>query len=93
MRANVKDGIAVEEVIFKTGVKVGIPATLNDWYKFINPENKLDFHPDSEIEIDNRDYRIQLDPEANLDAEVSYPSQLSYILNLYGTNNEIADKI
>lgn len=79
----------IEEVVFESAVKVGKPRKLNDWYDLVEKKDTL-FDEDSMFLIDNTDYRIQLDPEAELDGEVSYPTQLSYILNLYGTNDVIA---
>ena len=95
MRNNMIDGkpAPIDEVVFASAVKVGLPSVTNDWYLMMNDANNLGFHPDSQFIMDNKDFRIQLDPEAELDDDVSYPTQLSYIMNLYGVNNTIADDI
>lgn len=95
MRDNVVDGISgvIDEVVFNTAVKVGNPAELNNWNEIVDLNSNIGFKIDSQFLIDNKDYRIQLDPEADLESEVSYPTQLSYLMKLYGTNDELALRI
>lgn len=95
MRNNIQGDkiVPIEEVVFATAVKVGMPIELNNWNELLNPNENITFKEKSTFDIDNKDYRIQLDPEADLDSEVSYPTQLSYLMNLYNENDELADKI
>ena len=95
MRNNIDNqgnAMPIDEVIFDSALKVGKTKKLNDWYN-ITGDNNIVFEDKSQFLMDNTDYRIQLDPEADLESEVSYPTQLSYELNLYGTNNEVADEV
>jgi hypothetical protein len=80
----------IDEVIFNSALKLGNPIVKNDWYKLTDASQDIDIDDLSVFDIDNRDFRIQLDPAAKLDAKVSHPTQLSYMLRLYGINDEQA---
>lgn len=81
----------IDEVIFDSGVKTGKPSRQNTWSDLIDTDSG--FIPESIITVDNSDYRVQFNPESTLEAKVSLPTQLSYIMNLYGVNDTIADNI
>ncbi len=83
----------IDEVIFNSALKIGNPIVRNDWFKLTDATQEIDIDEQSVFEIDNRDFRIQLDPAAKLDAKVSHPTQLSYMLRLYGTNDVEAQKL
>lgn len=87
----------VDELIFKSGVKVGAPSTLSKpGYPKINPNTNFTTRPkiDSEsiLTLDNASLRLQLDPTADPNALVSNPTQLAYMINTNGLNSaEAAD--
>ena len=91
MRNN-PDGI-IEEVVFASGIKAGVPAIQNKFEDLVDDQNDIGFKPESQFLMDNTDYRIQFNPESSIESEVSYPTQLSYIMNLYGMNDLLADDI
>ena len=85
----------VDELVFKSGVKVGAPSTLSKpGYPKINPNTNFTTRPkiDSEsiLTLDNASLRLQLDPTADPNALVSNPTQLAYMINTNGLNSEAA---
>ena len=85
----------VDELIFKSGVKVGSPETLSDHgYPKIKPgvnfKTKPVIHPESILTLNNESLRLQLDPTADPNALVSNPTQLAYMINTNGLNAEAA---
>jgi len=69
----------INEVVFSSGNKVGIPETLTNRESILS--EKGEFNDDSMFMIDNKDYRLQLNPTHDALASVANPSQLSYFLN------------
>lgn len=85
-------GRKIDQVVFESAVKVGKPAKLNDWYKLVN-NKAIKFDPASQFLMDNNDFRIQQDPESDIEGEISYPMQLSYLLNIHGLTDAQADDV
>jgi hypothetical protein len=81
----------IDELVFATTMKSGLPVVQNNWYDLTDSTKDIEIDEASVFEIDNRDFRIQLDPAAKLDSQVSNPTQLSYLLRLYGTNTVLAN--
>ena len=56
-----------------------------DWKEGINP--------DSIVELDNRNWRIQLNPSHDVKGTISHPTQLTYFSNFNGNNKTLAGKL
>lgn len=89
--------IKADEYVFKTANKVGGPKTLagngyaNNKVTVDGKFNEeLNFTEDNVIVLDNKNYRIQLDPKAALDKVVSNPTQLAYFIDSNGLNFDAA---
>ena len=85
----------VDELVFKSGVKVGSPETLSTHgYPKIKPgvnfKTKPLINPESILTLNNESLRLQLDPTADPNALVSNPTQLAYMINTNGLNAEEA---
>ena len=85
----------VDELVFKSGVKVGAPKTLSKHgYPKINLNTNFTTRPkidaNSILTLDNATLRLQLDPTADPNALVSNPTQLAYMINTNGLNSEAA---
>lgn len=97
MRMNYIDGVSrpIKEVIFKSSNKVGVPSGTkqNKWYDLVDEMQGTLFNKDSLFEMDNRDYRIQLDPASEIDSHVSLPTQMAYLIKLFGINDKEADEV
>jgi len=62
----------------------GFPIYEN-WQEGINPE--------SVVQLDNRNWRVQLNPSHSVYKTISNPTQLTYFANFNGTNRAFADKL
>ena len=89
--------IKADEYVFKTANKVGGPKTLagngyaNNKVTVDGKFNEeLNFTEDNVVVLDNKNYRIQLDPKAALDKVVSNPTQLAYFIDSNGLNFDAA---
>lgn len=82
----------IDQIVFNSGVKVGNPNktllhSFNDWTtKDINSVN-----PKSVLNLQNKNFRIQFDPEHHIESLVPNPTQMPYFLNILGTNEALAD--
>jgi hypothetical protein len=76
----------VDEMVFESAVKVGKPLQIAK----INENNELIFNENSIITLQNENYRIQSNPEHNVEKEESaFPTQLGYFANFSGKNTEV----
>jgi hypothetical protein len=85
----------VDELIFKSGVKIGAPKVLSQHgYPEINPETNFETTPlileESILTLNNNSLRLQFDPTADPNALVSSPTQLVYMINTNGLNAKAA---
>ena len=65
----------IDEMIHESGVKTGLPATLSGY----NEQNDSFYFDDKSIlELSNENWRIQLNPSADIDSHVSLFTQLLY---------------
>lgn len=76
----------VDEYIFESGVKVGTPAELA-LYNEASSSNTL-LNDSNIIELSNSNWRIQLNPVHEADAQISNPMQLLAYINSNGNNYE-----
>lgn len=83
------NGKPIGEYVFVSGFKVGAPNELT------NPEKVFTegINPESIVEMDNRNWRIQLNPAHDVNGTIANPTQLTYFANFNGTNKELADKL
>lgn len=77
----------LDELIFTSGNKVGIPANIPTIQEF---ENGTQVTP---LELSNTNFKIQLNPRSKSDSSVALPTQLIYFHNVVGTNDAEADSI
>ena len=86
----------VDELVFSSATKTGIPEERLKFDTDFNKEtgNYKQFENDdvlpegAVIELDNRNWRIQLNPVYEIDAHVPLPTQLVYFANFDGNNKE-----
>ena len=77
----------VGEFIMDSAIKNGNPKVQSKTgYNFETGETNFRIAKESIIEMDSNNFRIQLDPEANIDTFVSNPTQLGYFINSNGKN-------
>ena len=77
----------VGEFIMDTAIKNGNPKVQSKTgYNFETGETNFRIAKQSIIEMDSNNFRIQLDPEADIDTFVSNPTQLGYFINSNGKN-------
>lgn len=95
------------EIVYYTAFKVGAPEarlgmTKNEKgkYEFSEQEfNKLfedndySFPEESIVELSNERYKLQLNPEHDLNSVVAKPTQLFYFLKILNTNLEAASRV
>jgi len=81
----------IDEMVFKSAVKVGLPLELT----VPNEDGSLPtINPNSILTLQNSSYRIQSNPEHDVDSdEVAYPTQLGYFANFSGANTEVANEM
>ena len=81
------EAAGVGEFIMDTAIKNGNPQVQSTTgYNFKTGKTNFKIKPESIIELDSNNFRIQLDPEANIDTLVSNPTQLGYFINSNGKN-------
>lgn len=78
----------IDEVVFRSGFKAHSPITAADTNKII--DGNFVFDEDSIVTIPAQHVRLQFNAEAKIDKKVANPSQLSYFLNVLGTNEKEA---
>ena len=89
------EGKGVDELVMKSGVKIGSPAILTpnaQTNKGLISKSKLVIPTESILELENANIRLQLDPSADPNALVSNPSQLTYMINTNGLNKAEAQE-
>ena len=82
----------VDEMVFESAVKVGKPKTIVE----PNEDGTLPsiINPESILTLQNENYRIQSNPEHDVqDEEVAFPTQLGYFFNFSLKNNELANEL
>ena len=81
----------IDEMVFKSAVKVGLPLELT----VPNEDGSLPtINPNSILTLQNSSYRIQSNPEHDVDSdEIAYPTQLGYFANFSGANTEVANEM
>ena len=68
----------VDEAVFLTGVKTGkIEASK------LNSNGTFEIGDQNILELNNEDYRLQLNPKSDVDSKVSLPTQMTYFPNLF----------
>ena len=81
----------IDEVVFESAVKVGKPSAIQETLKD-GSIDKID--PNSVITLQNNNYRIQGNPEHDVDGQdVAFPTQLGYFFNFSGLNTALAEKL
>jgi hypothetical protein len=88
----------IDEMVFKSGVKVGAPAgtmTANDNGSIGKLKNgKYVIDKTSVLTLQNNNYRIQENPEKSvIDKEIAFPTQLGYFFNFSGKNFDAAQRL
>lgn len=85
----------VGEIVYHTAFKVGAPKNRlgmkngkfsEEEFNKLFEENDYELHPDSVVELANERYKLQLNPEHDLDSIVAKPTQLFYFLKILNTN-------
>ncbi len=73
----------VHEFVFDSGTKVGAPSEQVNLPSVIAYDNNsITIDPKSVVELNNENYRLQLNPSADAFDKVSNPTQLGYFLNV-----------
>lgn len=80
----------VDEMIHESGVKTGLPATLSAYNE---ASQSFDFTDKSILELSNENWRIQLNPSADIDSHVSLFTQLLYYAGFDKTNMDASTGI
>ena len=82
---------SIDEVVFESAVKVGKPSAIQETLED-GSIDKID--PNSVITLQNSNYRIQGNPEHDVDGQdVAFPTQLGYFFNFSGLNTALAEKL
>lgn len=82
----------VDEAVFASAVKVGLPKGVVDWDAVMNKTADDDMVSKAMLQMKNANYRLQLNPEHGFgDNNTTVPSQLMFILNILNNNIEEAD--
>jgi len=81
----------IDEMVFESAVKVGKPSSIIE----ANEDGTLPaIDPNSIITLQNENYRIQSNPEHNVENDdVAFPTQLGYFFNFSGQNPELASEL
>lgn len=83
----------VDEAVFASAVKVGLPKGVIDWDSIMNGKVEDADVSKAMLQMKNANYRLQLNPEHGFgDNNTTVPSQLMFILNILNNNVEEADK-
>ena len=93
LRTNMRRG-KMGEVVFNSAVKVGNPqksVLLSHEDLLRDPEYEI--NEGAVFEISNINYKIQNNPRAKIDSDVTQPSQLIYLLNILDANKSSADAV
>jgi hypothetical protein len=81
----------IDEVVFESAVKVGRPKNIQETLKDGSIETVDEA---SVLTLQNSGYRIQSNPEHDVDGEtVAFPTQLGYFFNFSGLNTVLAEKL
>lgn len=74
-----------EELVFESAVKIGSPAKLANLESLsrerLDTDKLIEENINSIVELDNTNYRLQLNPIHDLDSLVSNPTQITYHVN------------
>jgi hypothetical protein len=86
--------IGVQEAVFNSAVKVGNPIATSRvaWNDAIS-DREFEVAGAAVLTLNNNNYRMQLNPVADLDKGVSNPSQLNYFLNILEQNVSQAEMV
>ena len=81
----------IDEMVFKSAVKVGKPKNIQ---KTLEDGSIETVDENSVLTLQNSGYRIQSNPEHDVDGEtVAFPTQLGYFFNFSGLNTALAEKL
>lgn len=81
----------IDELVFESAVKVGKPSSIQ---KTLEDGSIDTIDPNSVITLQNSSYRIQANPEHDVDGQdVAFPTQLGYFFNFSGLNTALAEKL
>jgi uncharacterized protein Usg len=80
----------IDELYFASAVKLGLPRNTLNWEDVIKGD--VEIPPASILDLNNDQYRMQLNPRSKTDSETALFTQLMYFLNVLGTNNERAHR-
>ena len=81
----------VGEIVYHTAFKVGAPKKRLSMNLF--EDNDIELDHNSVVRLSNERYKLQLNPEHDLDSEVAKPTQLFYFLKILNTNIDSANKV
>ena len=82
----------VMEAVFASGVKVGVPTEAVDLNDIFKDDYEFDLGKSGFI-IDNMNYRLQLNPNHEVDSDVANPIQLNYFENIKEEDEQKASVI
>jgi hypothetical protein len=80
-----------DEAVFASAVKIGMPQSTASYSDILNPDYTAD--PTMLFDVNNDQYRIQLDPKSKIEGKTSQPSQLIYLASVLSQNVHRADRI
>jgi len=83
LRSFEQKAVPIDEAVFTSAVKVGAPVITSSYNN-----GKFEIDSNSIMELDNNNFRMQLNPRSKLNKMVKKPSQLLYFFNSYLTNND-----
>lgn len=83
----------IDEVIFSSGVKVGASQELSSFYDIVGNAADNQSLQKGVLELDNEQYRLQLNPSTTSEKKVNNPTQLSYFIGALKGNETQAKAI
>jgi hypothetical protein len=80
-----------DEAVFRSAIKIGIPESAAPFESVLSENYAAD--PSMLFDINNDQYRIQMDPKSKISGKTSQPSQLIYLASVLSQNTKRADRI
>ncbi len=90
LRYNLRKKKGVDEAIFASGVKLGMPQATASYPEILTGEYEI--MDTMTIDVFNRDYRLQLDPKSKIKSRTTQPSQLIYLMSVLDQNIDRAKR-
>lgn len=83
------ENLAIDEAVYISGIKVGSPTKGSN----VNEDGSITIDKESILELNNSNYRHQLNPRHDADSKTANPGQLTYQINTNGKNFASSKKV